>query len=76
MCLIITGKSAKIRSTLLETNGLISDIYSSNPDGIGIMYSTTKGLKVVKVLPKSLADATAFIKGNWVIRPTAQKIFF
>jgi predicted glutamine amidotransferase len=61
MCLIITGKSAKIRSTLLDTNGLIADIYSSNPDGIGIMYSTTKGLKVVKVLPKSQADATAFI---------------
>lgn len=61
MCLIITGKSAKIRSTLLDTNGLIADIHTSNPDGIGIMYSTTKGLKVVKVLPKSLADATAFI---------------
>lgn len=61
MCLIITGKSAKIRSTLLNTHSLISDIYSSNPDGIGIMYATTKGLKVVKTLPKSLADATQFI---------------
>ena len=61
MCLIITGKSAKIRSTLLDTPSLISDIYTSNPDGIGIMYATTKGLKVVKVLPKSVADATQFI---------------
>jgi len=61
MCLIITGTSAKIRSTLLDTHALISDIYTSNPDGIGIMYATTKGLKVVKVLPKSLADATQFI---------------
>lgn len=61
MCLIITGKSAKIRSTLLNTHALLSDIYSSNPDGIGIMYATSKGLKVVKVLPKSLADATQFI---------------
>ena len=61
MCLIITGASAKIRSTLLDTHSLISDIYTSNPDGIGIMYATTKGLKVVKVLPKSLADATQFI---------------
>lgn len=61
MCLIITGKSAKIRSTLLDTPSLISDIFTSNPDGIGIMYATTKGLKVVKVLPKSLADATQFI---------------
>jgi len=61
MCLIITGASAKIRSTLLNTHGMLSDIYTSNPDGIGIMYSTTKGLKVIKVLPKSVADATQFI---------------
>ena len=61
MCLIITGKSAQIRSTLLDTHALLSDIYTSNPDGIGIMYATTKGLKVVKQLPKSLADATHFI---------------
>ena len=61
MCLIITGKSAKIRSTLLNTHALLDDIYTSNPDGIGIMYATTKGLKVVKTLPKSLADATQFI---------------
>ena len=61
MCLIITGKSAKIRSTLLDTDALLGDIYSSNPDGIGIMYATSKGLKVVKMLPKSLADATQFI---------------
>lgn len=61
MCLIITGASAKIRSTLLDTHSLLNDIYASNPDGIGIMYATSKGLKVVKMLPKSLADATQFI---------------
>ena len=61
MCLIITGASAKIRSTLLNTHGMLNDIYTSNPDGIGIMYATTKGLKVTKVLPKSIADATQFI---------------
>ena len=61
MCLIITGASAKIRSTLLDTHSLLNDIYTSNPDGIGIMYATSKGLKVVKMLPKSLADATQFI---------------
>lgn len=61
MCLIITGTATKIRSTLLNTHGMLNDIYTSNPDGIGIMYSTTKGLKVTKVLPKSLADATQFI---------------
>jgi predicted glutamine amidotransferase len=40
---------------------MLSDIYTSNPDGIGIMYATTKGLKVTKVLPKSIADASQFI---------------
>ena len=61
MCLIITGTATKIRSTLLNTHGMLNDIYTSNPDGIGIMYATTKGLKVTKVLPKSIADATQFI---------------
>jgi len=62
MCLIITGQSAKVRSTLLNTHGLLSDIFTSNPDGIGFMYGSTKGLKVTKTLPKNLGDATAFIQ--------------
>lgn len=62
MCLIITGKADKVRTTLLDTHGLLSDIFTSNPDGIGIMYGTASGLKVVKTLPKSLADATSFIR--------------
>jgi hypothetical protein len=61
MCLIITGKSNKIRATLNNTKGLLDDIYTSNPDGIGIMYATSKGLKVIKTLPKSIAEASAFI---------------
>ena len=61
MCLIITGQSNKIRATLTNTHGLLSDIFTSNPDGIGIMYATTKGLKIVKTLPKNYADAFAFI---------------
>ena len=62
MCLIITGKSSQVRSTLLDTHGLLSDIFTSNPDGIGFMYGTAKGLKVTKTLPKNLGDATAFIQ--------------
>ena len=62
MCLIITGKSSKVRSTLLDTHGLMSDIFTSNPDGIGFMYGTAKGLKVTKTLPKNLGDANAFIQ--------------
>ena len=62
MCLIITGQSEKVRSTLLNTHGMLNDIYTSNPDGIGIMYATTKGLKVIKMLPKSVGDARNFIE--------------
>ena len=62
MCLIITGQSSKVRSTLLDTHGLLSDIFTSNPDGSGFMYGSTKGLKVTKTLPKNLGDATAFIQ--------------
>lgn len=62
MCLIITGKSSKVRSTLLDTHGLLSDIFTANPDGIGFMYGSAKGLKVTKTLPKNLGDATAFIQ--------------
>ena len=62
MCLIITGKSSKVRSTLLNTHGLLSDLFTSNPDGIGFMYGTAKGLKITKTLPKNLGDATAFIQ--------------
>lgn len=40
---------------------MLDDIYSSNSDGIGVMYATTKGLKVVKRLPKSSAEARTMI---------------
>ena len=62
MCLIITGKSSQVRATLLDTKRMLSDIYTSNSDGIGFMYGTKDGLKVIKHLPKSLADAEACIK--------------
>jgi len=61
MCLIITGTSTKIRSTLLNTHGMLADVFKSNPDGIGVMYATSKGLKVSKTLPKNYEQARAFI---------------
>lgn len=61
MCLIITGQSNKVRATLLNTAGLLDDIYGSNSDGVGFMYGTTDGLKVIKHLPKSVADARAVV---------------
>jgi hypothetical protein len=62
MCLIITGKSSQVRATLLNTKGMLKDIYTSNSDGIGFMYAAKEGLKVIKHLPKSEADAIACIK--------------
>jgi hypothetical protein len=61
MCLIITGKSNKVRATLLNTVGLLDDIYGANSDGVGFMYGTTDGLKIIKHLPKSVADARAAV---------------
>lgn len=62
MCLIIQGKSNLVRSTLLDTPGLIDDIFFSNRDGLGVMYHTTRGNKVAKSLPKSVTQAREFIQ--------------
>lgn len=63
MCLIITGSAHDIRSTLLNTIGLLEDIFKTNSDGVGAMYATTKhGLRVVKDLPRDAAACTAFIR--------------
>lgn len=61
MCLLMTGSAANIRNTLLNTKGLIEDIYMSNPDGLGAMYVNKVGLKISKVLPVSADDARYFI---------------
>lgn len=62
MCLLTTGSSKAIRTQLLNTPGLIEDVYASNSDGLGAMYVTAKGqIKVIKVLPKSAEDAKAVI---------------
>jgi hypothetical protein len=61
MCLIIVGKADKLKSTLLNTNGMLEDIYRSNPDGIGIMYASRRGLRIFKRLPKTVAQARHFL---------------
>lgn len=62
MCLLITGTSKQIRATLLDTPGLLDDIFLSNADGVGAMYVTAKGaLRTPKTLPKNLGQAHAFI---------------
>lgn len=57
MCLIIHGKSALIRSTLLNTPHLIDEIFTQNGDGLGIMYNSSRGVRVYKWLPNTLAEA-------------------
>jgi hypothetical protein len=62
MCLLITGPSHKLRNTLLNTPYMLGDIYKSNPDGVGIMYTNKSGLKITKALPLSIADARKFVE--------------
>lgn len=61
MCLIIVGKAETLRATLLDTPGLLADIYRSNPDGIGIMYASVRGLRIFKKLPKNSQEARHFL---------------
>lgn len=62
MCLIITGQAKKVKHTLLNTPGLLKDIHETNSDGIGIMYGTVHGLKVVKKVPRDYKDARRFVE--------------
>lgn len=62
MCQIFAGTAKQIRSTLLNTYGLLDDLYTSNPHGLGVMYPSTKhGLRIRKVVPKSVVEARQFI---------------
>lgn len=61
MCLLLTSTSANLRTVLLDTDGLIEDVYANNSDGLGIMYHTKSGIKVVKLLPQSASVARAAV---------------
>lgn len=63
MCQIFAGNSKQIRSVLLGTKDLLDDLYTSNPDGIGAMYATSKHkLRTPKIVPRSLDDAFKFVR--------------
>lgn len=62
MCLILTGPSDTVRATLLDTHGLVRGIFDRNPDGLGVMYATTKGLKIVKAIPRTLDEAMTVVR--------------
>lgn len=62
MCQIFAGNAKQIRGVLLDTYGLLADLYASNPHGLGVMYPSTKhGLRIRKVVPKNVAEARQFI---------------
>lgn len=62
MCLLTTSTIRTLKSVFLGTDGLIADVYASNSDGLGVMYSDGRKLHVHKVLPKSAAEARRFIE--------------
>lgn len=62
MCLLIAGTASQIRTTLLTTEGLMADIFSSNSDGIGTMYAEGGVLYTKKLVPKNLGEFIEFIK--------------
>ena len=62
MCQIIAGSAHKVRSTLLNTPGLIADLYQHNSDGLGAMFRSRGGLRIVKALPKNAGEARVMIE--------------
>ena len=62
MCLLQTSTSSKLRTVLLDTPGLIADIYKTNADGIGLMFADKGELVIRKALPKDAAEARQFIE--------------
>lgn len=61
MCLLQTGSSAAIRAQFLNTPGLIEDVYESNSDGLGVMYTEHGALVTARILPKHHMEAREFL---------------
>lgn len=61
MCLLIVGSSDTIRSQLLDTKGLLEDIYTANSDGLGLMFAVDSHITSHKYLPRSAAQAAKFL---------------
>ena len=62
MCLLTTSTIRQLKEVFLNTHGLIKDVYDSNSDGLGVMYSDGRKLHVHKVLPRDVAEARQFIE--------------
>lgn len=62
MCLLTTSTIRQLKEVFLNTHGLIKDVYDSNSDGLGVMYSDGRKLHVHKVLPRDVSEARQFIE--------------
>lgn len=62
MCLLVTGQAKAIRNAFLNTPGLIDDVYTNNPDGVGVMHSDGRKLYAGKFLPKNSTEVRQFIE--------------
>lgn len=62
MCILIVGKADAVRSTLLDTKGLVKSIVSYNRDGMGMMYAGNGKVVTHKRLLRNTNDARQFLK--------------
>jgi hypothetical protein len=61
MCLLITGGFAKLQQTLLDTPSLLDNIFSTNEDGVGVMYANQGVVNASKLLPKTTIELRAWV---------------
>ena len=64
MCLLTTSTASAFRTTFLATPHLLENVYQNNPDGLGIMFAKGGKVKVFKTLPKTAAEARAFLESK------------
>ena len=60
MCLLITQN----KNSQKLSNEWLEDFYSSNSDGLGVMYAQDNELIVEKFLPKNAKDLAHFYKNH------------
>lgn len=62
MCQIFAGPVADVKSLLLDTPGLIENVFAYNSDGVGYMYAAGGRLVTQKIVPATAAQARVFIE--------------
>lgn len=62
MCQIITGSAKKVKQVLLHHPDVLESIYGYNSDGFGAMWANRDGLKIVKIVPRTIEDVRSVIR--------------